>query len=152
VRIGLGNIRVGLIGLAALILCTGCAVGPDFVPPKVETPEDYRFEKVPAEAMINLKWWELFDDPVLCSLVIQALENNRDLKIAADRVEQARAYLGFIRADEYPAFNIQGGAGTGNLSGGTRSATRNSYAYVGPALSWEIDFWGKFRSGSYPRW
>jgi outer membrane protein, multidrug efflux system len=145
VRIGLGNIRVGLIGLAALILCTGCAVGPDFVPPKVETPEDYRFEKVPAEAMINLKWWELFDDPVLCSLVIQALENNRDLKIAADRVEQARAYLGFIRADEYPAFNIQGGAGTGNLSGGTRSATRNSYAYVGPALSWEIDFWGKFR-------
>jgi multidrug efflux system outer membrane protein len=139
------TIGVGLVALAALFLSSGCAVGPDFTPPVVETPENYRFEKVPAEAMINLKWWELFEDPVLCSLVKQALENNRDLKMAADRVEQARAYLGYTRADEYPAINIQAGAGTGNLSGGTRSATRNSYAYAAPALSWELDFWGKFR-------
>jgi outer membrane protein, multidrug efflux system len=136
---------ISLIPLVTLILGTGCVVGPDFIPPAVETPENYRFEKIPVESMTNLKWWELFDDPVLCSLVNQALENNRDLKIAADRVEQARAYLGFTRADEYPAINIQAGAGTGTLSGGTRSATRNSYAYIAPALSWEMDFWGKFR-------
>jgi len=134
-----------LFCLAAFILCTGCTVGPDFKPPVVETPENYRFEKIPAEAMINLKWWELFDDPVLYSLVNQALQNNKDLKIAASRVEQARAYLGFTRADQYPGFYIEAGAGTGNFAGGTRSETRNSYAYVGPALSWEIDFWGKFR-------
>jgi outer membrane protein, multidrug efflux system len=144
-RISLVNKVIGLIVLAVIGISTGCMVGPDFVPPQVETPKNYRFEKVPAETMINLKWWELFKDPVLVSLVKEALENNRDLRMAADRVEQARAYLGVVRADEYPAFNIQGGAGTGNLSGGTLSATRNSYAYVGPGLSWEIDFWGKFR-------
>ena len=136
---------VCLFGLAAVILLTGCAVGPDFKPPVVETPENYRFEKIPVEAMINLKWWELFDDPVLCNLVNQALKNNKDLKIAASRVEQARAYLGYTRADEYPGFYVQAGAGTGNFAGGTRSDTRNSYAYVGPTLNWEIDFWGKFR-------
>jgi multidrug efflux system outer membrane protein len=134
-----------IFGVLALLFCCGCAVGPDFKPPVVETPENYRFEKIPVETMINLKWWELFDDPVLCTLISQALDNNKDLKIAAARVEQARAYLGYTRADQYPAINIQAGAGTGNFAGGTRSDTRNSYSYVGPALSWEIDFWGKFR-------
>jgi len=134
-----------LFCLALLILSTGCAVGPDFKAPVVETPENYRFEKLPAETMINLKWWDLFDDPVLYTLVNQALKNNKDLKIAASRVEQARAYLGYTRADQYPGFYIEAGAGTGNFAGGTRSDTRNSYAYVGPTLNWEIDFWGKFR-------
>lgn len=135
---------------AFLILLLGvglsaCAVGPDFKPPQVETPQNYRFEKVPEEAMINLKWWELFDDPVLYELVTQALDHNRDLKVAASRVEQARATLGYTRADEYPAINIQAGAGTGNFAGTTRSASRNTYYYAAPALNWEIDFWGKYR-------
>lgn len=137
----------GLFGLGIVVFffVSGCAVGPDFKPPVVETPENYRFEKVPTEAMINLKWWELFEDPVLYSLVTQALSNNKDLKIAASRVEQARAYVGFTRADQYPGVYIEAGAGTGNFAGGTRSDTRNSYGYVGPVLSWELDFWGKFR-------
>ena len=130
---------MGLVGLS------GCAMGPDFKPPVVETPKNYRFEKIPVETMINLKWWELFDDPVLYTLVNQALSNNKNLKIAAARVEQARAYLGFTRADQYPGFYIQAGAGTGNFSGGMRSETRNSNYYAGPTLSWELDFWGKFR-------
>jgi len=124
---------------------SGCAMGPDFKPPVVETPKNYRFEKIPVETMINLKWWELFDDPVLYTLVSQALSNNKDLKIAAARVEQARAYLGFTQADQYPGVYIDAGAGTGNFSGGMRSETRNSNYYAGPALSWELDFWGKFR-------
>jgi len=128
-----------------VFFCAGCAVGPDFKRPEVETPENYRFEKIPSEAMVNLKWWELFHDPVLRTLITQALENNKDVKMAADRVEQARAYLGYTRADQYPGFYIQAGAGTGNFGGGTRSDTTNSYAYVGPNLNWEIDFWGKFR-------
>ena len=136
--------RLSLI-LLLLVGLSACAVGPDFKTPQVETPQNYRFKKVPEEAVINLKWWELFHDPVLYTLVTQALEHNRDLKAAASRVEQARAALGYTRADEYPAINIQAGAGTGNLSGGTRSNTRNSYAYAAPALNWEIDFWGKFR-------
>jgi len=137
----------GLSGLGILVFLflSGCAVGPDFKSPVVETPKNYRFEKVPVETMINLKWWELFNDPVLYTLVSQALENNKNLRIAASRVEQARAGLGYTQADQYPSINIQGGAGTGNFAGGSRSDTRNHNYYVTPALSWEIDFWGKFR-------
>ena len=133
------------LGILVFLFLSGCAVGPDFKPPVVETPKNYRFEKVPVETMINLKWWELFNDPVLYTLVSQALENNKDLKIAASRMEQARAALGFTEADQYPSINIEAGAGTGNFAGGTRSDTRNTNYYVAPALSWEIDFWGKFR-------
>ena len=135
----------GLSSLLLLFFFSGCAMGPDFVRPVVETPENYRSEKVPPEKMINLKWWELFNDPMLYTLVTQALINNKDLKIAAARVEQARAYVGFTRADQYPGFYIEAGAGTGNFAGGSRSDTRNSYGYVGPVLSWELDFWGKYR-------
>ncbi len=134
-----------ILGILIFLFLSGCVVGPDFKSPVVETPKNYRFEKVPVETMINLKWWELFNDPVLYTLVSQALENNKDLKIAASRVEQVRATLGFTRADQYPSINIEAGAGTGNFAGGTRSDTRNTNYYVAPALSWEIDFWGKFR-------
>lgn len=132
------------LGLA-LLWASGCAMGPDFKAPLVETPAAYRFEQAAPEDMTNLKWWDLFQDPVLHVLILDALENNRDVKMAADRVEQARATVGYIRADQYPSFNIQAGAGTGTFSGGTRSDTRNSYAFVGPGLNWELDFWGKFR-------
>jgi len=137
-----------VLGAVVFFFLSGCAMGPDFKPPVVETPKNYRFEKVPAESMINLEWWELFNDPVLYTLVNQALTNNKNLKIAASRVEQARAYLGFTQADQYPGFYIQAGAGTGNFAGGARSDTRNSNYYAGPALSWELDFWGKFRRGT----
>ena len=136
---------INIFGILVFFFFFGCAMGPDFKPPVVETPKNYRFEKIPMETMINLKWWELFDDPVLYTLVSQALSNNKDLKIAASRVEQARAYLGFTQADQYPGFYVKAGAGTGNFSGSTRSDSRNSSYYAGPTLSWELDFWGKFR-------
>ncbi len=77
------------------ILLSGCAVGPDFKEPIVETPESYRLDTMPVETTEDLKWWEIFEDPVLYTLVTTALENNRDLKIAVSRIEQARAFSGF---------------------------------------------------------
>ena len=129
----------------ALILLSGCAVGPDFKQPVVSTPESYRIDTMPVDTVEELKWWELFDDPVLYTLVSTALENNRDLKIAISRIEQARAFLGFTRADQYPALNIQGGANGGNFLGSARSDTTDSAYFIAAPLSWEIDLWGKFR-------
>ncbi len=89
------------------ILLSGCAVGPDFKEPIVETPESYRLDTMPVETTEDLKWWEIFEDPVLYTLVTTALENNRDLKIAVSRIEQARAFVGFTRADQYPRLDIR---------------------------------------------
>lgn len=127
------------------MLLAGCMLGPDFVPPTVETPDEYRFDAEKAAVDVNLLWWELFDDPVLYELVTAALENNRDVKIAVSRIEEARAALGFTKADQYPYIGIEGGAQGGNFLGSSRSETTDKTAFIAPTLSWEIDFWGKFR-------
>ena len=131
--------------LPAMLLLSACAMGPDYERPTPETPEDYRTDTVPAEYVVNLRWWELFKDPVLYELVTAALENNRDVNVAAARIEEARAALGFTRADQFPRLDIGAGASTGNFAGGRRSDDEVTSLYIAPAASWEIDFWGKFR-------
>jgi outer membrane protein, multidrug efflux system len=127
------------------VLLAGCAVGPDFKEPVTGAPGAYRTQTMPADTTADLKWWELFDDPVLYTLVTTALENNRDLQIAASRIEQARATVGFTRADQYPRLDGQAGASTGNFSGGSRTTDTTSSVYLAAPLTWEIDFWGKYR-------
>lgn len=123
----------------------GCkSVGPDFVPPEVQSPEKFRYATQDAQAVKDLKWWELFDDPVLSQLVRIGLDNNKDLKIALSRIEEARASFGFVKADQYPRVDIEAGASGGNFSG-ARSRDTNSTVYIAPMLKWEIDFWGKFK-------
>ncbi len=136
---------VSAVAAIAVLLLAGCMVGPDFQKPAVETPESFRFAEREAAAAVNLKWWELFDDPVLDALVLSALHENKDVLIAASRIEEARASLGFTRADMYPTFDIQAGAGTGNFAGGRKSGSTDSNFFIAPTLNWEIDFWGKFR-------
>jgi len=133
--------------LSVLISLTlaGCLVGPDFEHPVMEPPETYRFSEEELDEIVNLKWWELFNDPVLVELVNTALENNIDIKIAISRIEEARAQLKFIGADQYPTIDISGGALRGNsLSGQILNDTSN-LAFAEGIVNWELDFWGKFR-------
>ena len=139
------RIKLSIAAFSMILALAGCMVGPDFVPPTVETPTDYRFDTGEAAAEVNLKWWELFKDPILFDLVTTSLINNRDIKIAASRIEEARAVLGFVGADRYPHIGIEGDARTGNFLGSVKSDSTDQTAYIGPTLSWEIDFWGKFR-------
>jgi len=134
-----------IVILMIIVSLTGCAMGPDFKKPVVETPTNFRFSDSESKEVVNLKWWELFDDPVLYSLVVTALTDNKDLMIAASRIEEARAALGFTKADQYPRLDLEGGAKIGNFTGVSRSSTTDNSAYIAPVLSWEIDFWGKYR-------
>lgn len=137
-----------IVMLIIIVTFTGCAVGPDFKKPVVETPDNFRFSDSKSKEVVNLIWWELFDDPVLYSLVVHALTNNKDLMIAASRIEEARAALGFTKADQYPRLDLEAGAAAGNFLGISRSSTTDKYAYIAPVLSWEMDFWGKYRRSS----
>lgn len=134
-----------IIALVIIVPLAGCMMGPNFQKPDVETPYNFRFAESEPEAAANLKWWELFNDPVLNSLIITALTDNKDAMIAASRIEEARASLGFTRADQYPRLDIEGGARVGTFTGVSRSSTTDKSAYIAPVLSWEIDFWGKYR-------
>ncbi len=129
-----------------MFLITGCAVGPDFERPAVELPEDYRTTGLmPADSLVNYNWWELFRDPVLDTLVTTALRENKDVGIAVSRIEEARAFYGFTKADIYPGLNYEGMASRGNMLGATKAESEFNNFYIAPVLGWEIDFWGKLR-------
>jgi len=133
------------------LLITGCAVGPDFKKPDVESPEDYQFSQTLqvdssyADSLINLQWWTLFEDTLLDTMVQIALQENKNILIAASRMEQARASLGFVKADALPRLDIEAGVSRGNMAGRMQLETTANQFYIAPVLNWEIDFWGKFR-------
>ncbi len=142
------NLQI-LILLTAFIFLSACMVGPDFREPEFsDLPDEFRFADEYDQEEVNLKWWELFNDPVLVSLVNTALAENKDLLIAISRIEEARSFLVFTKADLYPRFDLQGGANRGNFNGGIITSDPDeptNSAFISPVVNWEIDFWGKFR-------
>jgi len=114
---------------------------------EVPTETSYRFNTATTEAdtLLNIRWWELFRDPVLDTLIKVALEQNKDILISASRIEQARAKLGFTKADMWPRLDYQGNYGYGNLLLGQNTGGAQENIFAGASLSWELDFWGKFR-------
>jgi len=135
----------------ALLLLTGCTVGPNYKRPTVDVPGGYRGLAPDAAPQTTAsyadeKWWTVFDDPQLQALIHKAIAQNYNVRIAAARVLQAQASLGITRADQFPA--LYGGASASNLQipqTKTLPTTTTSANQVNLSLSWEIDFWGKYR-------
>ena len=98
-----------------LLLFSGCAVGPNYKRPTVNSPVDYRdAERAAQQASIaDLPWWEVFSDDRLKSLVQTALANNYDLRIAITRIEQSRQIAAQARAQYFPFLNYSAGASAG---------------------------------------
>ena len=86
----------------AAALAAGCTVGPNYVRPTVDMPPAWRIDYPKAADVANLKWWEQFGDPVLNQLVETALHDNRDLRIAAARVDQFIGVLTTTGSQLYP--------------------------------------------------
>jgi multidrug efflux system outer membrane protein len=122
-------------------------VGPNFQKPVVNAPEKYRFDYSGEDSAAIMEWWTLFHDPVLDSLISTAIRENRDVKVAASRIEEARYSVKYNAADMWPRFGYEGNLTWGNLnpilSSGSTGSVGNYYA--APYLSWEIDIWGKYR-------
>ena len=84
------------------VAVAGCTVGPDYVRPAVDTPTAWRIDYPKAAEVANTKWWEQFGDPVLNELIETALRENRDVRIAAARVDQFIGALMATRSQLYP--------------------------------------------------
>ena len=137
--------KITILILTGIALFSGCLVGPEFQAPEYENPATYRFDSIQADTMANLAWWELFQDTMLHRLIDSALVNNLDVRVAASRIEEARAFAGFTKADLYPKINIQANIGRGNAVGTANLGDAVTNIGFAPSLNWEIDFWGKFR-------
>jgi multidrug efflux system outer membrane protein len=146
---------------ALALLAAGCTLGPNYKRSAVPTPPTWREIPVAeAQSLANTAWWELFDDPQLQELIRVALVENKDLKIAVERIEEARAQYGFTKADIWPKLDLSGTAGRLRFNGGSlvhtpqgdaavaSDGTETAIYAVSADVSWEIDFFGRIRRAS----
>ena len=136
--------------VAALITAAACTVGPNYKRPPATAPDEFRGRApgtvVDARSLADESWTTVFEDDVLRQLITTALAQNYDLRIAASRIEQAAAQYRVTRADRFPTVtgqaSVQGQQGT-IVDGETLPLA--GLVQLGGGLSWELDFWGKFR-------
>jgi multidrug efflux system outer membrane protein len=141
---------IALMSIAAL--SCGCAVGPNYKKPTATVPGTYRglvpgeTEKIESASIADHKWWEVYQDEQLRSLIRTALRQNYDVRIAGARILQAQAQLGITRANQFP--NVAAGADISdqrNAKSAFLPAFERSTGQLNVSAAWELDFWGKFR-------
>ncbi|MGE5217915.1 MAG: efflux transporter outer membrane subunit [Chloroflexota bacterium] len=144
----------GLLVLAFLVFMSGCLVGPDYQRPQIDTPTGWRVEDQTAQAITNTSWWEQYNDPALNDLVQIAFQENKDVKIAAARIDQFLGLYTTTRAALFPQVGAGSTAGRQRTSEITGPAPLENTPSTFPTFNnfelfinaaWEIDFWGKLR-------
>ncbi|MDR3464366.1 MAG: efflux transporter outer membrane subunit [Xanthobacteraceae bacterium] len=140
----------------------GCAMGPDYQAPDLVLPGAFATRadsRAPVSGAVRAdlsQWWRILRDPRLNALIARALEANLDLKVALDRLQQARLQMTVIGSQALPEVNAGGGGGggtgtdetKGRASQALRSATNNGGLRSineagGLDAEWEVDIFGK---------
>lgn len=143
--------RKALTALLLTMTLAGCALGPNYKHPAIDAPQAWRTEVSEAKDVANTAWWEQLGDPVLNDLITTALKENKDLKIAAARVEEYEGRLMVTRSDLFPQAEATGSGGRVHYS--EKDGTVISQIVPDPrhtyqaalGASWELDLWGRYR-------
>lgn len=147
------NLHVRLLQALLLpLVLSGCMIGPDYVRPVVDVPAAWRIGVSDARDLSGTAWWEQFEDPILNQLIASALDENKDVRIAAARIEEYQGKLAVTRSQLFPQVGANVDAGrqrashqSGLITYPEGTDTRfNSYQAILSA-SWEIDLWGQLR-------
>jgi NodT family efflux transporter outer membrane factor (OMF) lipoprotein len=142
--------------LGAWAAVAGCTVGPSFKPPTASVPDAWRGARDPrieTTAAADAFWWRGFNDPALDKLVELALHQNLSLQVAGLRIVEARAQYGVATGLQFPQKQAVVGSAQAVKIGDNLASTLNlptstfSIYQLGFDAGWELDFWGKYRSG-----
>ena len=139
--------RSGWILLLSASMLSGCAVGPNYHRPAVQTPPafhgpDQSQQLQPQSASIaDLPWWQVFHDPQLQELIRTALKQNYDLQRAVERVNAARTQVGITRSNEFPQVSLDP-----NFSGGkTDQNIKSNVFQLAGDIVFQVDLFGRYR-------
>ena len=144
--------------LGAALVLGGCTMAPKYTRPPAPVPTDwpeglaYQNSQSPegASTAADLGWQEFFTDPKLQQIIETALNNNRDLRLAALNVERAKSLYGVQRAELFPAVDAAGMGSkrrtASDLVPPGQSRTTKQFNVNLGITSWEIDFFGRIRS------
>ncbi|QOT77504.1 efflux transporter outer membrane subunit [Cupriavidus basilensis] len=142
--------RTSALSLIALLTLSGCLLGPNYQRPAVDTPPAFRFSDAQAKDVVNTTWWVQFQDPVLNDLITIALAENKDVKIAAARVDQFLGQFQSTRSQLFPQVSALANAqrervpvGSALLPPGVGPVINQYQATL--SASWELDVFGKVR-------
>ena len=157
-RVKRTGLTVRMILMVFLLLPAACSVGPDYVRPTAVDTMPTAFKELdgwkvaqPRDGVLSVKWWELYQDPVLNSLVEQATVSNLTIAAAEARFRQARALVQAARAGYFPTLTIGASATRSqtprNSTTSSRAGTEVSNFQLPLDLTWELDLWGRIRRG-----
>ena len=156
--------QLGSVIMLALALA-GCSdmfptvdLAPSYQPPEYVVPASWHgqspfVEANPSDGALRPDWWKLYDDPVLTSLIEQAMAANPDLEAAAERFLQARDMMMKARSQYLPRLGLGFGASDNRASVNALFFPRDigqqaSTVSVGGLASWEPDFWSALRNAT----
>jgi multidrug efflux system outer membrane protein len=140
-----------VIATVSLLLVSCTSLAPPYVVPVMPVEPRYALYATQEGVRVTtIGWRDYFTDPRLQSLIVQALANNRDLRTALLRVDEARAIYGIQRAEQFPALDVQAGVSRlrvpADLNLARQSQVISLYQVAVGMVGWEIDFWGRVRS------
>ena len=149
-------IRTTVIAFAVACLVSGCNLAPHYVRPGSPVPEAFTegegasASAAPATPVADLGWREVFTDPALQEVIALALDNNRDLRVAALNIEVARAQYRVQRADLSPSLSVNGSGNSsrtpGDLSATGRPQVTRDYSATLGFSAYELDLFGRVRN------
>jgi outer membrane protein, multidrug efflux system len=136
------------VAVLASGLIAGCAVGPNYHRPAVQTPASYRDLsessqiQPPAASFADLPWWQIFQDSQLQDLIRTALKQNYDLRLATERINSGRAQLAITRSSLFPQVQANG-----DFSGGREYdfQTKSNFLTLTGDAAFQMDFFGRLR-------
>lgn len=141
-----GKRSVWIFFLSASML-SGCAVGPNYHRPTVQTPpafhgpDESQQTEPQTASFADLPWWKVFHDPQLQELIRTALKQNYDLQLAVERVNAARAQVGITRSNEFPQVSLDP-----TFSGGKNDQNIKSNIFsLAADVVFQVDLFGRYR-------
>jgi multidrug efflux system outer membrane protein len=131
----------------ALLLISGCTVGPNYhrpivpTPPAFHGPDESQQSEAQSASFADLPWWQVFHDPQLQDLIRTALKQNYDLRLAVERVHAARAQVGITRSNEFPQVSLDPAFSGGKTDQNIKS---NVFSLAADAV-FQVDLFGRYR-------
>jgi outer membrane protein, multidrug efflux system len=130
------------------LLLVGCAVGPKYHRPGIQTPNTFRDiaadsqQQAQAASYADLPWWQVFQDPKLQELIRTALKQNYDLQLATERINAARSLVAITRSSLFPQVSANA-----NFNGGKENVVQSRYNFLTLAgdAAFQLDLFGRLR-------
>lgn len=139
-----------LLSLSAVLILAGCSLAPDYQRPALPVPQQFSLSQNQLVATPpgyqDRGWQQFFADAQVKALIGEALRNNRDLRMATLKVQEARAQYRVTDADRYPQLNAESSGSWSRKFEGEANSTREYEA--GLNLSFDLDFFGRLKNMS----